>query len=318
MRLVVADAGPLDYLVLIDSIELLPNINVRPPQGRAMPSNIIDILKIVASFAGATIGGVGAFLIKEYLDRRRARQQEHQTRWQPLFIAAGHLSQSLRDWASVYKNPDYPWGDYTWTDSQNVSHPLPLAARDFHELYLIDGDPPLVRDFGNLPAAPGARRKDEQAVQRVRERIHELNAATISLYRTAVYLGYAQRVSQELQLGQLRVSRGKRQELMRLLANVRTQLNGQSGAGIIDDLQDLIGRSVWNEDGAILTYYEFRERLLSDKGWEQFIELFRFYVHFHFKIDHEVANTEKALDALCAELGGYERARRLVLATWST
>jgi hypothetical protein len=267
-----------------------------------MSSNTIEILKIAASFAGAIIGGVGAFLIKEYLDQRRARQQEHQTRWQPLYTAARHLGEGLRELTWRYKNPDYLWGDYTWTDSQNLPHPIPLRSRDFHELYLIDSDPPLIGDFQSLPAAPGARRKDGRAVQRVRERIHELNAATISLYRTAVYLGYAQRVTQELQLGLLHVSRGRRQELLRLLANVRTQLNGPSGAGMIDDLQDLIGRSVWNDDGTILTYYEFRERLLSDKGWEQFIELFRFYVHFHLKIDSEVANTEKALETLCAEL----------------
>jgi hypothetical protein len=85
-------------------------------------------------------------------------------------------------------------------------------------------------------------------------------------------------------------------------STVRQQLNGQSGTGIIDDLQDLIGRSAWNNDNTVVTYYEFRERFLNDKGWEQFIELFRFFVHFHFKINTEVANTEKALTDLCLQL----------------
>jgi len=241
---------------------------------RLMSAQTIEILNIVGSFAGAILSGLAALLIREWFDRRRERRREHQTRWQPLFAAAGHLRQTLHELVETYKGvaPVYRWGEHTWTDSNNVIRPIPLAARDFHELYLIDGDPPLIEEFWRLPAPPGARRKDEQAVQRVRERIHELNAATISLYSTAVYLAYAQRISQELQLGQLHASGRVRRELMRLLTNVRQQLNGRSGAGIIDDLQDLIGTSVWNDDNTVVTYYEFRERLLNDKGWEQFIE----------------------------------------------
>jgi hypothetical protein len=141
---------------------------------------------------------------------------------------------------------------------------MPSEARDFHEIYLINADPPLLQDFFNLDA-PGSRRKDPQAVQQVRERIHELNFATISLYRMAVYLGHAQRVLQELQVAELNIRR--RKHLIQLLLNVRAKLNGSSGAGIIDDLQDLIGRSVCTQDGPIFSYYEFRERLLADKGW---------------------------------------------------
>jgi hypothetical protein len=48
---------------------------------------------------------------------------------------------------------------------------------------------------------------------------------------------------------------------------MRPQLNGSSGAGIIDDLQDLIGRSVWTGDDSVISYHEFGKRLLSDKGW---------------------------------------------------
>jgi hypothetical protein len=171
-----------------------------------------------------------------------------------------------------------------------------LASRDFHELYLIDGNPPLVADFWNLPTSPGAQRKNEQAVQRVREGIHELNATTISLYRTAVYLGYAQRVSQQLQFGLLHVPPGRREELIGLLANVRTQLNGPSGTGIIDDLQDLIGRSVWNDNGTIITYHEFRERLLKRQGVGAVYRAIPLFCAFSSQDRTEVANTEKALE----------------------
>jgi hypothetical protein len=109
-------------------------------------------------------------------------------------------------------------------------------------------------------------------VQKVRERIHELNRATISLYRMARYLGYAQRVLSELTLGQLKIARSKRDEMIALLSDVRRELNGTSetdpGAGIVDDLQDLIGESVWNlNNSSVITYYEFRERLLNATGW---------------------------------------------------
>jgi hypothetical protein len=278
-----------------------------------MSSALIEGAKIFGSVLGSVIGAFGAFTAKEWLDRRRARAKEYQTRWRPLSIAAEHLNQRLANLASDYRNasPEYRWKNYTWTDSNETHLPLPLASKDFHELFLIDSDPPLLdEEFGNLGDAPGSHRKDQQAVQRVRERIHELNSATISLYRTAVYLGYAQRVLQELQIGQMDISDTKRHELITLLLDIRSKLNGLSGAGIIDDLQDLIGRSVWTEDDSVISYHEFRELILSDKGWEQFIELFRFFVHFHFKINTEVKNTEDALRHLCNALGEIVEPRR--------
>ncbi len=139
-------------------------------------------------------------------------------------------------------------------------------------------------------------------------RIHELNGATISLYRTARYLGYAQRVRRELEHGQLKLSRAKRKKVVSLLVEVRDELNGRSGAGIIDDLQDLIGESVWDQEDSVISYYEFRERLLKSEGWEQYVELFRFYVHFHLKMNTEVLKTREALgnllDCLKSEAGG--------------
>jgi len=139
----------------------------------------------------------------------------------------------------------------------NFERPMPSEARDFHELYLIEAEPELIQAFWVLRDSPGKQREDKQAVQRVRERIHELNTATISLYITAIYLAYAQRVSQELQLGQLHASPRRRQVLMDLLDDVRQQLGGSHG--IIEDLQDLIGSSLWKADDTTLTYYEFRE-----------------------------------------------------------
>ena len=170
-------------------------------------------------------------------------------------------------------------------------------SRDFHELYLISAEPQLLDNFWNL-GEPGSNRKDQQAVQRVRERIHELNYAAISLYRMAIYLGHAQRVSQELQYGELDLAGPKRTQIIKLLAGVRAEINGPSGAGLADDLQDLIGESVWRQDGAVISYYEFRERLLAEKGWEQFTDLFRFFVHFHRKINSEVKNSGVALGSL--------------------
>lgn len=143
-------------------------------------------------------------------------------------------------------------------------------------------------------------------MQGVRTRIHELNRATPSLYRTAKYLGYAQRVRRELVHGQLKISRETREEMIKLLSNVRKELNGTSeqhpGAGVIDDLQDLIGESVWGQNDSVISYYEFRERLLSATGWEQFTELFRFFVEFHKKMDTEVKKTSEALTLLQSAL----------------
>ena len=92
-----------------------------------------------------------------------------------------------------------------------------------------------------------------------------------------------------------------------MLLDVRGELNGSSekdpGAGIVDDLQDLIGESVWNpNDSSVITYYEFRERLLDATGWEQFTDLFRFFAHFHWKMDYEVKKTIAALTPLCGAL----------------
>jgi hypothetical protein len=269
-----------------------------------MPADVVETAKILASLVGAGMGAVGGVSIKEYLDRRRSREKEYQTRWLPLHSAAKDLKERLECLTSIYKTKPlkYRWDNYTYGDNE----PYPLEARDFHELYLLDKDSAPISTFIDLPD-PGERRENKQAVQKVRERIHELNRATISLYRMARYLGYAQRVVSELTLGQLKIARPKRDKMIALLSDVRKELNGTSekdpGAGIVDDLQDLIGESMWDpNNSSVISYYEFRERLLNTTGWEQFTDLFRFFAHFHWKMDYEVKRTIAALTPLCDAL----------------
>jgi hypothetical protein len=262
-----------------------------------MSSGVLEFLKILGAFIGAVIGAVGAISYKEHLDRRRLKEKELQTRWLPLLRSAKELKEKLDEVIGIYRNPADHWNDY-----QDHGRPLPLTARDFHELYLLDINAEPIENVQELKIDPGERRKNEEAVQSVRSRIHELNRATVLLYRTATYLAYAQRVRTELLHGELEISGEKKEEVTALLWNVRKELNGPSGAGMIDDLQDLIGESVWREDGAVISYYEFRERILSAAGWEQFTELLRFYVHFHKKLDSEVKSTGEALALLCKAL----------------
>jgi hypothetical protein len=267
------------------------------------PSDRLDVLKILASFIGAVLGGVGAFLLKEiWLDRRKQRDREKQTRWLPLFAGAQDFKTRLDDLASKYEGPTNVWCE--WTSSSKRTFRLPTEARDFHELYLLDANPQVIDESFTLIGDPGGARESESAVKRIRSRIHELNYATISLYRTARYLGYAQRVRRELEQGQLIVPATIRDEVIGLLLSVRRELNGTSerhlGAGIVDDLQDLVGESVWGEDDRVISYHEFRERLIAKSGWEQFTDLFRFFVHFHMKVDTEVEKTREALKHLCS------------------
>lgn len=263
---------------------------------------IIEVLKVLGPFLGAIIGALGALWFKEWLDRKRSRERQLQTRWRPLLEATRLLEARLVKVASFYSKSSHQWENHTWSSPTRGQLPLPTLSRDFHEIYLIDPHPPLLDEGFSNAGDPGLRRKDQQAVQQVRQRIHELNLATISLYRMAVYLGHAQRASEELRLGRLDVTDTDRGLLIRLLSDVRAALNGPGGAGIIDDLQDLIGKSVQTEDGSVISYHEFRERLLGDRGWEQFTDLFRFFVHFHFKIDSEVENTRLALRPLSEAL----------------
>lgn len=63
-------------------------------------------------------------------------------------------------------------------------------------------------------------------------------------------------------------------------------------------VQDSIAEMVWGPAGRVITNLEFRKRLLELPGWEQFINLCRFFVHFQYKVEHEVAKTIPALREL--------------------
>jgi hypothetical protein len=262
-----------------------------------MSSVALELLKILGALVGAVIGAFGAVSYKEYRDSKRLKEREQQTRWLPVLRSAENLKGELDRFIGIYEHPDNQWNGY-----YDHGRPLPLAARDLHELYLLDVNAEPIEWFEDLKTDPDLRRKDEEAVRRVKARNHELNGVTVLLYRTATYLGYAQRVRTELLHGQLEISPERREEITALLWNVRKELNGPSGAGMIDDLQDLIGESVWREDGTVISYYEFRERILSATEWEKFTELLRFYVHFHKKLDSEVKRTREALALLCEAL----------------
>ena len=270
--------------------------------GKKMSAGMLELLKILGAFLGAVIGAVGAISYKEYLDRRALKEKEQQTRWLPLLRSAQNFRDKLQEFITIYENSPDHWGGYL-----DNGRPLPLAARDFHELYLLDMNAEPIESFQELRIDPGERRKDPDAVRHVRARIHELNRATVLLYRTAAYLAYAQRVRRELLYGKLEIPLARQEELIALLGNVKKELNGPSGAGMVDDLQDLIGESVWGEDDSAIGYYEFREKILGVTGWEQFTELFRFYVHFHKKLDNEVKKTNEALALLCMALARRSR-----------
>jgi len=245
-----------------------------------MSSDMLELLKIPGPFLGAAFGAMSGIFLKEWLDQRRLRDKEKQTRWLPLLRAAQDLVERLDEFTLIYKSepPQYLWNNYKWKDARGDEHPLPLEACDFHELYLLDKNSEPIKDFGDLKVDPSARRKDGPTVQGVRTRIHELNRATSALYRTAKYLGYAQRVRRELSHDLLKIPKETREKMINLLLNVRKELNGTSkehpGLGIVDDLQDLIGESVWGQDDRVISYYEFRERLLRETGWEQFTDLY--------------------------------------------
>src|SRR6185295_12407541 len=184
-----------------------------------MSSGTLELIKILGSFIGALVGAGGAFFLKWWFDQRNLREKEKQTRWLPLFRAAGDLKERLDELTSIYltQPPKEPWNNYDWTDSNGRTYRLPSKARDFHELYLLDGNPEPIKSFLDLVVDPATLREDKNAVQRVRTRIHELNYATTSLYRTAKYLGYAQRVRRELEHGQLKIPKRTREEMIRLL-----------------------------------------------------------------------------------------------------
>jgi hypothetical protein len=144
-------------------------------------------------------------------------------------------------------------------------------------------------------------RMNLNAVQKIRTRMaHQLTYATSSLYITAKYLGWAELVQRDLKERRLLLSEDARVEMMRLISNVRGSLQGN--AGIPVEQQEYIGETVWSTAGRVITNPEFRKRLFDLPGWEQFTGLFRFFVHFQYKVEHEVAKTISALHELAEKV----------------
>jgi hypothetical protein len=262
-----------------------------------------DLLKTIGSFAGAGLGAFTGIYAKELLERTRLKGEELQTRWLPLLTAAEELEEKLHALALVYANP----GEGTWNGERWNNRPLPRLARDFIELFLLEENVGQVNSFDGL--RPSERRGNRDSVLRARERIHELNGATTAMYKTAVYLGYAQRLRRELAHGRSRARSTLQAESKLCLESVRRALHGD-GNGMVDDLQDLLGESMWGPGGGVIGYHDFRERILSEIGWDQFTELFRFYIHFHMKLGYQVEATQQELRKFCAVLEKVVRIER--------
>jgi hypothetical protein len=209
--------------------------------------------------------------------------------------AAEELERKLNILIDTYDQP----GTVIWEGQTHEGRPLPLLARDFIELFIFDRNVGQIEHFDDLQ--PHGRRSNRDSVLKVRERIHELNYATMAMYATAVYLGYAQRLSRELAHGRSKATKASQDEAKQLLKRVRTELDGQ-GKGMVDDLQDLIGESMWDRENAIIGYYAFRDKILSETDWDQYTELFRFFIHLHRKMRFQVKDTRDALRELSTAL----------------
>jgi hypothetical protein len=129
------------------------------------------------------------------------------------------------------------------------------------------------------------------------------------MYKTAVYLSYAQRLRRELAHGRSRARSTLQAESKLCLESVRRALHGD-GNDMVDDLQDLLGESMWDLGAGVIGYHDFRERILSEVGWDQFTELFRFYIHFHMKLGYQVEATRQELRKFCAVLEKVVRIER--------
>ena len=52
-----------------------------------MSSAALELLKLFGAFVGAVIGALGAVSYKEYVDRKRSKERQQQTRWLPRGIS---------------------------------------------------------------------------------------------------------------------------------------------------------------------------------------------------------------------------------------
>jgi hypothetical protein len=239
-----------------------------------------ETIKLLGS---GVVGALCGYVLKEIEIRNQDRRKKDdlwstqiQNHWLPLLEAARELNSRFDELSRVYRKE--------WT---NPFNPDDLSG-DFRELYSLN------RDKNWSQRDPNAPRKDGDAVQRVRTRMsHELNYAASSLYITAKYLGIAEQVQRNLRENLLIVSGDARNEMIRVISNVRGSLQGR--AGIFREQQESIAEIVWGPAGRVITNFEFRKRLLDLPGWEQFTNLFRFFVDFEPKVKYEVADTISSL-----------------------
>jgi len=246
-----------------------------------------ESMKVLGS---GIIGALAGYIVREFEIRKQDRRKREdmwttqiQNYWLPLLEAARELKERFADLSRVYREE--------WT---KVFTPESLAG-DFRELYTLS------RDKNWMQRDPNRLRKDDDAVQQVRTRMcHELNYAASSLYFTAKYLGIAVYVQRNLRENMLVLSNESRNEMMRLISNVRVNLQGN--AGVFGEQQESIAEMVWGPGGRVITNFEFRKRLLDSPGWEQFTNLFRFFVDFDRKLDYEVKCTISSLHELEQEV----------------
>ena len=110
-----------------------------------MPSDLIEVLKLLGGFFGAIIGAVGALSLKEWLEKKEAIQRTGISDALATSSSARLLKQRLEDLTDFYLKPSHPWKDYRWKSPAGPELPLPSLSRDFHEIYLIQADPPAAR-----------------------------------------------------------------------------------------------------------------------------------------------------------------------------
>ncbi len=246
-----------------------------------------ESMKVLGS---GVVGLLAGYIAREFEIRKQDLRKRDdlwssqiQSHWLPLLEAARELKERFSDLSRVYRKE--------WTE---IFTPDALSG-DFRELYTLS------RDENWMRRDPNALRKDDNAVQKVRTRMcHELNYAASSLYITAKYLGIALYVQRNLKENILILSNDRRKEILGLISKVREGLQGK--AGIFGEQQESIAEMVWSPAGRVITNFEFRKRLLDSPGWEQFTNLFRFFVDFAPKLKYEVAGTISALLELDEEV----------------
>ena len=277
-----------------------------------MPNVYIEIAKVIVPVVGTLLGILLGALLGPFvkrLDYKSQKRQEYdklwltqkQSRWFPLLRATREFKKRFEDLLKRYRGE---------TNEPPTGESL---LRDFCELYLLlNDDEKKVLDKPYDPdkgiywshfsgCDPNVPRKDEYVVQHVRGRTYgELNFAESSLYKTVEYLGNAERVRRDLYDDRLILPEAARKEMNDLILDVRESLQGKSErpGGIFQEQQEYIGEAVWSTADCVIANHEFLNKMFNLQSWEQFTNLFRFFVDFEFKLEYEIKDTISALGRL--------------------